>query len=171
MDVVKPDAGLFMYQLLLLVAFIIPAVFFLIAQQQTLKAIQPVNRMMEPGMVWLQMIPLLGFVWQFFVVSRIAASIKKELASKRNLQGEPLYDMVGKYPPTLFIGILYATFFCLSLAPLLKTFCALMTIICWITYWIELASCKKKIQVTYQASPPDSPSQIPNSQSTDQLIN
>src|SRR5687767_14627602 len=62
--------------------FLIPAIFFLLTQQNTLKSISHENRFMAPGEVWLQLIPLFGIVWQFFVVTKIAKSIKKELASR-----------------------------------------------------------------------------------------
>jgi len=51
--------------------------YFLITQQNTLKAIQQQNRLMRPGEVWLQLIPLFGIVWQFIVVTRISDSIRR----------------------------------------------------------------------------------------------
>jgi hypothetical protein len=33
---------------------------------------------MEPGMVFLSLIPLFGAIWNFFIVLRIASSLKKE---------------------------------------------------------------------------------------------
>jgi hypothetical protein len=35
-----------------------------------------------PGLVWLQLIPLVGQVWQFFVVARISSSIRKGLTAE-----------------------------------------------------------------------------------------
>lgn len=131
----------------LLMAFIIPAIFFLLSQQNTLKAIQPANRAMPPGQVWLQLIPLFGFVWQFFVVVRIATSIKKELKAKReDLQGESALFTRDKWPPTLYTGIAYGAFYCMMFLPFYKPFFAIAAMTCWICYWIELTVCRKRIQ-------------------------
>ncbi|SRR5215203_1959020 len=69
-------------QFLFLGLFLIPAIFFLLTQQNTLKAIQPHNRAMSPGQVWLQLIPIFGMIWQFFVVSKISDSLRRELAAR-----------------------------------------------------------------------------------------
>ena len=47
-------------QIILLLVFVVIAVLFLLTQQNTLKAVKPENRLMQPGLVWLQLIPLLG---------------------------------------------------------------------------------------------------------------
>jgi hypothetical protein len=66
------------YQLLFLLLFYLPLVFFLFTLQNTLKIISSENRKMPPANVWLIIIPLFGILWQFIVVSRIADSIKNE---------------------------------------------------------------------------------------------
>src|ERR1700730_6662779 len=77
-SVYEPHYGM---QVLLFLAFLIPAIFFLLTEHVTMKRIRPENRKMSPGLVWLQLIPLLGQIWQFFVVVNIAGSIKKETIS------------------------------------------------------------------------------------------
>jgi hypothetical protein len=148
-------------QLLLLLALIIPAIFFMLTQQNTLKALKPGNRLMKPGLVWLQIIPLFGQVWQFFVVSRIARSIKKEIASRQDDSILGFSDIAaveerGKLP-TFTIGITYCILICMSLTngffPHLSTgiglifgFCSLTGMICWIIYWVQLAEYKRKLK-------------------------
>jgi hypothetical protein len=78
-----------MLQIALLLAFVIPAILFFLAQQKTLQVISPENREMSPGSVWLQLIPAFGLVWQFIVVIRIANSVSKEMASR---VGESILD-------------------------------------------------------------------------------
>jgi hypothetical protein len=118
-----------------------------VSQQNTLKAIRPTNRAMSPGQVWLTLIPLFGFVWQFFVVVRIATSIKRELKAKReDLQGQSVNVTGDKWPPTLYTGIAYGVFYCLMFLPFYKPFFAMAATICWICYWIELTVCRKRIQ-------------------------
>ena len=62
------------FQILLLLGFVVVGVLFILTQQNTLKLIQPMNRMIRPGQVWLQLIPIFGLLYQFTVVTRIARS-------------------------------------------------------------------------------------------------
>jgi hypothetical protein len=154
-------------QLLLLAAFLIPAILFLLTQQNTLKMIRPDNRRMAPGLVWLQLIPLFGQVWQFFVISRISRSIKSELESPRGDSILGLEDMLvtetTRKQPTRGIGITYSTLYWLmflvdictiggnrqesgTLLMIIGLF-AWATIICWIIYWARLAWYKRKLKL------------------------
>ena len=99
-----------MFQLLLLLALVVPAIFFLVTQERTLRIIQPSNRFMSPGMVWLQMIPVFGLAWQFIVVRRISFSISKEMqfVGDDSILGisSTAVDQVNRRP-TLAIGMAY----------------------------------------------------------------
>ena len=96
--------------ILLLLGFLILAVLFLLTQQRILRRIKRENRSMLPGLVWLQLIPFLGQLWQFFVVIRIASSIRKEMAYRH---ADPLFGadalMVeqGNRRPTIAAGLIY----------------------------------------------------------------
>jgi hypothetical protein len=148
-------------QILLLLAILIPAIFFLLTQQNTLKAIKAGNRPLHPGLVWLQLIPLFGQVWQFFIVTRIARSIKKEIAFRNDnsILGFPdaaAVEESGKNP-TFILGITYCALntaaisinFCdLSDIPWMRMvagLCALSGTVCWIIYWVQLGDYKRKL--------------------------
>ena len=53
-------------------------VLYLLNIYQTLDKVSPRNRDMEPGMVFLSLIPIFGLVWNFFVVIRLTESLRKE---------------------------------------------------------------------------------------------
>ena len=144
----------------LILAFIVPAILFVLTQYNTLKAIRPENRLLAPGLVWLEFIPLFGQVWQFVVVSRITGSAVRQRVSFRDdtilgLTHEAA-AAIGKQP-TLAMGITYCTlevvnllFLFTTLNPTTQTiqgFVALAQVICWIIYWIQLS--KLKIQLTH----------------------
>jgi hypothetical protein len=157
-------------QILLLLALIIPAVFFMLTQQNTLKTIKKENRLLYPGLVWLQLIPLLGQIWQFFVVTRIADSIRKETASRQNDSILGFSDMAAveqhEKRPTLAIGIVYCALYTtgvflnlfltsnvkvknannIDLLSMLISFGILGGMVCWIVYWVQLAKYKRKLQ-------------------------
>lgn len=147
------------YQLILFACFLIPAILFLLTQQNTLRAIGNGNRLMDPWLVWLQLIPFFGQVWQFFVVARIAGSIRNEMGS---WDKDPIFGADaqiaehGGLRPTLGIGIAYCTLnvliILLNFLPgtntlyLIVGLTALTETICWIVYWVRIASDKNKLR-------------------------
>jgi hypothetical protein len=135
--------------LFLLGLFLIPAIFYLITQQNTLKAIKHQNRFMSPGEVWLQLIPLFGIVWSFIVVIRISKSIKKELASSDQFSFDKSpYDYVDldSDRPTYQIGMAMCILCTASIIPVLGTLCSIAALVCWIVYWVKLSQYKNEIE-------------------------
>ena len=53
--------------LFFVIAFFLPVVFYLITLQSTLNEVSLKNRRMNPGEVWLMLIPIFGLVWQFIM--------------------------------------------------------------------------------------------------------
>jgi hypothetical protein len=163
-DTSSPQTGGYL-QLLLLLALIIPAIFFMLTQQNTLKALKPESRLMKPGLVWLQIIPLFGQVWQFFVVTRIADSIKKELSSPQDdsilgFSDAAAFEDQGQRP-TYAIGMTYCILYTggfainvifttnarnVGLISMIVAFSTLAGMICWIVYWVQLAQYKRKLK-------------------------
>jgi hypothetical protein len=149
-----------MLQIALLLAFVIPAILFFLSQQRTLQVISPENREMSPGSVWLQLIPLLGMVWQFFVVIRIAHSISKEMSSKigesildnsqvqiKGTDESPTYTIGLAYCILTTLGVIinYSTMHSSSYLKLFGSFFALTGMVCWIIYWVRLVNTKNKL--------------------------
>jgi hypothetical protein len=134
-------------QLILFLAFLIPAICFFVTQYQTVQLIQPQFRRLHPGQVWFQLIPIFGLIWQFFVITRLSDSIRNQLAA-------PVEDLVFTEEtstdnrPTFMLGITYAILFCLATLPIsiLKAIIGAIAILCWVAYWIELNRYRKKIK-------------------------
>jgi len=112
---------------------IIPIIFFLITLQNTLKVVEPQNRKMQPGNVWLLLIPLFGFVWSFVLVSAIADSCKAQLEQ---------YDVYYEQRPTYSIGMGWAV--CLVLSMIVKLF-SIVSIAMFITYWVKVNDVRKEL--------------------------
>ena len=72
------DTGTGLIMILFLLVFLAILIFFILTQQWTLQAVSPENRKMPPGNVWLQLIPIFNFYWQFVIVNRISESIGLE---------------------------------------------------------------------------------------------
>jgi hypothetical protein len=141
-------------QIILLLVFVVIAVLFLLTQQNALKAVKRENRLMQPGMVWLQLIPLFGQIWQFIVVGRIAGSLGKEKTSfqEDSIVGLADYtaaERIGERP-TYGIGVAYCILEIIDLVmtwshllPTVQGLVGLAMMICWIIYWVHLAQSRK----------------------------
>ena len=149
-----------MLQIGLLLAFVIPAILFFLAQQRTLQVISPENREMSPGSVWLQLIPAFGIVWQFFVVIRIAHSVSKEMVSKmgesildnsqtqmKGADESPTYNIGIAYCILTTLGVIinYSTRYSSTYLALFGSFFFLAGMVCWIIYWVRLVNTKNKL--------------------------
>lgn len=127
-----------------LIAFI-PRTIYLMELQNTLKEVSPENQKIEPGLVWLMLIPFFGMFWSFVVVIKIADSLKAEF-TKRNVQVE-----VNK--PGYKIGLTYCSLFCCatilfcySSASFFGSLIFIGGITCWIIYWVWINNYKQKLQ-------------------------
>jgi len=147
-------------QLILALAFLIPAILFLVTQQNTLRLIQPLNRTMNPGQVWLQIIPLYGLYYQFVVVTRISDALQREFNSHFNDSDSILPDLtttgaVDGKRPAYAPGMAYCWLFVISTVVswlpsffvMINGLVAIAGIVCLIVYWVQLAGFKKKLQM------------------------
>jgi hypothetical protein len=149
-----------MLQIALLLAFVIPGILFILAQQKILQVISPENREMSPGSVWLQLIPAFGLVWQFIVVTRIAHSVSKEMASKmgdsildnsqvqmKEIDESPTYTIGITYCVLTTIGVIlnYSTRYSPVSLALFGSFFVLTGMACWIIYWVRLVKTKNQL--------------------------
>ena len=114
-------------------------IFFLLTMQKALNRCSPANRTMEPGMVWLSLIPLFGMVWSFFVVLKTSESLDAEI-KHRNIpgiernpgRGVGLASCILSAWVSLVGWIPYVGLF-LSFLP------GLAGVVCWIVYWVRIS--------------------------------
>lgn len=125
----------------ILFLFLIPSIFFMINLQNTLKAVEPQNRTMQPANVWLMLVPVLNVVWIFMVVSAIGNSTKAQLEQ---------YGVYSSERPTYNIGLAWAICSLCNWIPVLGGFAALASIILFIVYWIKVNEVRKQLLVLSQ---------------------
>jgi hypothetical protein len=116
---------------------IIVAIFYLLTLQNTLKAISPQNRRMEPGAVWFMLIPVFNIIWSFIVVIRIDESAKAEFEQK-----DP--DTLPETAKDL--GLTMCVLSCLTWIPLVGGIIWCVALICWIVYWTKMGALKRSLQ-------------------------
>jgi hypothetical protein len=103
-------------------------ILFLLTMSKCLKQISSRNRKMEPGQVWLCLIPIFGYVWSFIMVLRVAESLQYEFED-RGLRGD------GDYGKT--IGLVYL---------IGSLVCGPVGLVCWIMYWLKISGYTKQLQ-------------------------
>ncbi len=112
-------------------------VLFLMTLSRCLSRVRPYNRDMDPGAVWLNLIPLFGLIWMFITVGRIASSLQKEYRDRDwRASGESFGQSVG---------MAYLTCALLGVIPLVGPFCTIAAIICFIIYWIQIADYSSRL--------------------------
>jgi hypothetical protein len=92
---------------------------------------------MDPGLIWLLLIPCFNFIWHFFVVINMAKSLGAEF-QKRGIIEEP--------EPGKTIGLVASVLWACSLIPLLNYVCHPAALVCWIIYWVKIAGFSKKLE-------------------------
>lgn len=122
--------------LIVMMISLLPIIFCLCSLQKALGRCAPHNRLMQPGLVWLMLIPFFGIIWQFFVVINIADSLDKEFA-ERNIVTEP--------SPGKSIGMAMCILNVCSIVPYLGVLVGLAAFICWIIYWIKIVECSRML--------------------------
>ena len=128
----------FGFILLIVVAILALQVLFLLTLFRCMKKVQPENRTMEPGLVWLNLVPMLNLGWIFYTVIKIKESLEKEFAA-RNFKGDG--DFGYK------IGLTYAILGCCSAVPYIGVLPGIVAIVFWIIYWVKIADFSKRLDV------------------------
>lgn len=112
-------------------------IFFLLTLQRALEAVSPDLRKMQPGMVWLNLIPIFGLAWMFVTVIGISDSIRDEYRRR----GLPL----DSDRPTFGIGIAYAVLSVCGWVPGLNYITPIGGLVCFIIYWVNVNTYKDNL--------------------------
>jgi hypothetical protein len=110
---------------------LVPTIFYLLTLQKALNRCSPECRAMNPGLVWLMLIPLFNIVWHFFIVLNMAKSLSCEF-QKRGIAEDP--------SPGQTLGLIM----CIG-----NLICGPVGLVCWIIYWVKIAGYSAKL-----AAPP-----------------
>ncbi len=119
-----------MLVLLLLAIFLVPLIFFLLQLQKLLNACTPGSRQMDPGMVWLNLIPLFSLGWMIYTVIKIRDTLKIEFPA-RNIETD---DPEFCFPIGLAMGICSAC----SIIPFINYLTGIASLVLMIIYWIKM---------------------------------
>jgi hypothetical protein len=111
---------------------------YLATLSDALKKCAPDSRTMNPGKVWLTLIPIFGQIWQFVVVMNVTKSLEAEYARREIPRPE---GHMGRN-----IGLAKCICECYIFIPKIDHFVALVvsvlalaSLMLWIIYWIRVA--------------------------------
>jgi protein-S-isoprenylcysteine O-methyltransferase Ste14 len=130
-------------------------IFFLLTLSKALKRCRPENRTMEPGMVWLNLIPVFSTFWIFLTVNRIADSLRNEFTSRRMDERDETYGRTVGMAYAL-CGLVNLGFSVLNIVltvggnPVPAIGCitmptGLVAFVCWIAYWVKIAGYSREL--------------------------
>jgi len=119
---------------LILLGVFIASIFLYLQGMNLLNACSAENRKMEPGMVWLGMIPYFGLGWTFYAIIMIRDTLKLEF-HRRNLQtNSPEFD----FPLGLTASILLVCSYVLWWVPIIGVLVGIAAIVVIVIYLLKL---------------------------------
>ncbi len=133
----------FFLYLLLIGGIIVTCVFYVKNLMDLLKQVDPRNRLVHPGFVWMLFIPFYGAViYPFMLYPRIAESLRKEFDSRNNPQP-------GDYGKSL--GIVLPILICCMVIPFLNFVALPGFIVVGIIFWVKMAQYKRMLKTLPKA--------------------
>lgn len=137
------------------VGVIVVVVYYLLTLQKALQRCHPDNRRMQPGMVWLNLVPCLNVIWHFVTAIQVPDSLKAEFQDRGLDEG-------GDYGKT--IGLSYCVLGLVSGAaqqvPVLLDpnnpnmalvgmglggVLGIINLALWITFWVRIAGYSRQL--------------------------
>lgn len=112
-------------------------ILFLLTLKRALEQCDPHTRTMEPGQVFLNLIPCFGAIWMFFTVSRVSTSLRREYDDRG-------IDVPGDYGQQL--GVSYASLILAWAIPYIGVLFGVAGVVCWIMYWVKIAELARTLR-------------------------
>jgi hypothetical protein len=125
-----------------LVISFIAYIAFLAAAARVLARIEPENRRMEIGQVWLNLIPLFNLLWMVVTVERIGESIRNEFLSRGRYKKSESYGKTTGLAWLVLTGV--GVPFAAAGTPCVLVFWFL-AFIYWVVYWAQLSGYARRL--------------------------
>ncbi len=133
---------------LVVIAFI-ALVAFLAAAVRVLLRIEPENRRIEPGLVWLNLIPIFNLLWMIVTIERVGESIRNEFQSRGRHRRTESYGKTSglAFMILWFVGLPFA----IGGSPCTFVFW-FFAFIYWVVYWAQLSGYAKRLMTSESGS-------------------
>jgi hypothetical protein len=131
--------------LVVAVLFLLPVIFYILTLQKTLQKCAPESQTISPGMVWLYLVPLVNFIFNFFIVLGMAKTLRNEFNRRGIFIDDPT--------PGQTIGLAMAITLCCTIIPIVGAFAGLAHLVLWIVYWVKIAEYSRALDAQPQMAP------------------
>ncbi|POZ63944.1 hypothetical protein [Chromobacterium alticapitis] len=111
------------------------SIFYFLTLQQAMGVVDETIRPFPGGLIWLALIPGLGWIWYMVYILQLSAALKRELA-QRQLPGD------GGFGISLALVILQV----LCLVPYINALAAIPALVLWIVHWSKMAGYRRQLQ-------------------------
>ena len=128
------------------VTFLLPAIFYILTLQRALNKCEPMSRTMDPGMVWLYIVPVVNLVFHFVIIFGMAKTLRNEF----NRRAVPVSDPT----PGQSLGLAVCICACCSIIPILGLLAAIAHLVLWIMYWAKIAEYSRMLDAQFQPAKP-----------------
>ncbi len=113
-------------------------IFYCLTLSKALKQVRPENREMEPGQVWLVLIPFFNLYWIFVIAAKVPASLRREFRERgMGERGDDYAAGIGKW---------YAICTIVSIIPIVNYIASPAALILWIIFWVKMAGYSKQLR-------------------------
>jgi hypothetical protein len=126
--------------------FLAPGIFYVLTLQKTLKKCAPESRTLEPGLLWLFLIPFVNIVFHFFIVLGMAKTLRNEF----NRRGITIADP----NPGQALGLAMCIIPCGCVLVPLSFVLIPAYLVLWIIYWVKMAGISSSLGETIHAGTP-----------------
>lgn len=115
---------------------------FCLTLMRCFQRIQPQNRTLEPWTVWLRLIPCVGTIFIFIIVTKLTESLRKEYRWRRwGSRGEG-FGNGG--------GMAYAVLNAAGHIPYIGVLFTLAAFVCFIVYWVQIANYSSRLAQPFE---------------------
>jgi hypothetical protein len=128
------------------IVVIVLLILYLLTLQKALSRVSPRYRLMEPGQVWLNLIPLFNLYWVFKTISSVSDSLKAEFKDRGEDDGSDYGKTIGITGQV--IGLLSGAFSNIaqnSPIVLIGSVASLAALVLWIIYWVKVAGYSSRL--------------------------
>lgn len=146
-------AGMMGFVCLFLVIVLVVVIFYLLTLQKALSRVSPHNRLMEPGLVWLSLIPLFNIIWAFFIVTRVPDSLRNEFRERDQDDGSDYGKGIGManailtvvtIPLNMITQVTQSPILALLLLPI-----GLAGLVLFIIFWVKIAGYSGRLAASH----------------------
>ena len=155
-----PEALLGILCVVLGVALVI-VIFYLLTLQRALSRVSPENRLMEPGMVWLSLVPCFNLIWQFFIAQRVPDSLRNEFRARGQDDGSDYGKSIGLTVAVINVLTTFANFASNAASPDVAGvfgcgvgLVGILELVLFVVFWVKISNYSGQLaQEGYRGNP------------------